>query len=197
MNKAERAAPRIEMADVLTTIGLTIRRLRIEKGMTLRNLAERTRLSASMISLLERGRASPSIGTMVVLAHTFGVDMAALLGPDVVRNNHDIVSRAKSQRRIRTGGGVTRRIVKIDDKRALEISINEFDPKAVNSETPVTHPGFEYAFLLQGQLQITVNDTRHTLTAGDAISYPSTVPHRIVNTGKTRARALWINLRKG
>ena len=60
---------------------------------------------------------------------------------------------------------------------------------------PITHAGFEYGFVLDGELEVTVDGETHRLRPGDLISYWSSKPHRIVNRGTKKARALWINLR--
>lgn len=196
MNKVERNPQHVDMANVLTTIGSAIRRLRVAKGMTLQTLSEQADLSVSMLSLIERGKTSPSIGTLVVLASTLGVEMTELLGNSAGERSNDIVSRSKHQKVVQTNDGVTRRIVKTDRTHGLEIAVNEYDPATASSQRPVAHEGFEYGIVLQGELQVTLNGIRHSLLPGDLISYPSTHPHRIANVGSKRARALWINLRK-
>ena len=196
MNKAVRTPVHVEMASVLSSIGTSVRRLRTAKGLTLQTLSDRADLSVSMLSLIERGKASPSIGTLVVLASVLGVEMTDLLGNGSGDRGDNLVSRAKSQKVIETADGVTRRIVRTDPAHDLEIAINEYSPATANSPRPVTHAGFEYGLVLQGQLQITVDGTKHVLSPGDLISYPSTHPHRIANVGSKRARAVWVNLKK-
>jgi transcriptional regulator with XRE-family HTH domain len=193
MNKVDRTILPDGMVDVLATIGQNVRRLRSEKGFTLQTLAKRTRLSPSMLSLVERGKAGSSIGTLVVLASALGAEMSDLLG-DHPRDD-ELVSRSKSQRVVETADGVSRRIVRNDRKRGIEIAINEYRPATASSPVPVRHAGFEYGIVLQGRLEITVQGQKHVLSSGDSIAYPSTQPHRIANVGAKRARALWINLR--
>src|SRR5271165_1488673 len=79
MNKLAKIDPIEETADVLATIGRNIRRLRNERGLTLQALADQTQLSASMLSLLERGKTGPSIGTLVVIASALGAQMSDLI----------------------------------------------------------------------------------------------------------------------
>ncbi len=183
------------MGDVIASIGKTVNSLRTAKGLTLQSLSKRANLSVSMLSLIERGKASPSIGSLVVLASALGVEMTDLIGNGSSKNDR-LVSRAKEQKVVQTNDGVMRRIVKTDAAHGIEIAINEYDVATANSPKPVKHQGFEYGIVLQGELQITVDGVKNTLMAGDLISYPSTQPHRIVNSGSKRARALWINLKR-
>ncbi|HWK97086.1 MAG TPA: cupin domain-containing protein [Pseudolabrys sp.] len=199
-NKKNAAAFRTKGAkggtgDVIASIGKTVNSLRTAKGLTLQSLSKRANLSVSMLSLIERGKASPSIGSLVVLASALGVEMTDLIGNGSSKTDR-LVSRAKEQKVVQTNDGVMRRIVKTDATHGIEIAINEYDVATANSPKPVKHQGFEYGIVLQGELQITVDGVKNTLMAGDLISYPSTHPHRIVNSGSKRARALWINLKR-
>ena len=55
----------VDTKEVLTIIGSKVRSLREAQGLTLEELANRTQLSKSMLSLMERGKSAPSIGTLV------------------------------------------------------------------------------------------------------------------------------------
>ena len=81
-------------AGVLNTIGRNIRQLRMERSLTLQALAEHTGLSPSMLSLLERGKTGPSIGTLVVIAASLGAQMSDLMD-QTGSGDGSIVSRAE------------------------------------------------------------------------------------------------------
>src|SRR5947209_349892 len=66
-------------ASTLAAIGCRIRELRQTRELTLQQLADVSGLSTSMLSLVERGRASPSIGSLIVIASALGVAMSDLL----------------------------------------------------------------------------------------------------------------------
>jgi transcriptional regulator with XRE-family HTH domain len=182
-------------AGVLNTIGRNIRQLRVERGLTLQALADRTKLSPSMLSLLERGKTGPSIGTLVVIAASLGAQMNDLLDRTGAASDN-MVSRVKDQPVVSTESGVTRRILKQDRIRNIEIAINEYDPGTSSAPTAHGHEGYEFGVVLEGALQVTVNGQSEVLRPGDLISYPSPQPHRFANSGSKRARTLWINLRR-
>jgi len=194
MNKVAQISPIIETADVLATIGRNIRRLRSEQGLTLQVLAKRTRLSPSMLSLLERGKTGPSIGTLVVIASALGAQMSDLLEGDGGADD-DVVSRVADQRVYETAAGVTRRILKHDRVRGVEVAMNIYKPGTASAPEPVSHEGCEFGVVLEGTLEVTVNGRRHILQKGDLISYDSTQPHRFANAGAAPARTLWVNLK--
>jgi transcriptional regulator with XRE-family HTH domain len=194
MNKIAAVSPGGETADVLATIGRNIRALRNERGLTLQALAEQTRLSPSMLSLLERGKTGPSIGTLVVIASALGAQMSDLLDGNRV-NGDDIVSRAAHQRVYETAAGVTRRILKQDRTRGVEIAMNIYKPGTASAPEPMAHEGCEFGVVLEGTLDVTVGGRSYTLQPGDLISYDSNRPHRFINNGVAPVRTLWVNLK--
>jgi transcriptional regulator with XRE-family HTH domain len=181
--------------DAIALIGTRIRDLRTMKGMPLRALADRTGLSMSMLSLVERGKASPSIGTLIAICSALDVHMADLLAPvNLVRQSP--VSRAEEQPVVQTQPGVDRRILRDDRVNGVEIAINQYAPDTGSAPMPIHHEGFEYGVVLEGQLTVELDGTVHTLKPGDLISYDSAKNHRIRNDGPRKARALWVNLRR-
>ncbi len=195
MPKTQLAQNDDETADVLAAIGHNIRSLRGEKGLTLQALADLTGLSTSMLSLLERGKTGPSIGTLVVVASALGAQMSDLLDRSDDADGSP-VARLEDQRVYETGTGVRRRILKQDRARGIEVALNEYEPGTSNAAAPLGHEGYEYGVLLEGSLEVVVNGRTHRLRPGDLISYPSPQPHRFTNVGDGQARTLWINMRR-
>jgi quercetin dioxygenase-like cupin family protein len=148
-----------------------------------------------MLSLLERGKTGPSIGTLVVVCSVLGAEMIDLLGPAEPVERAP-VSRFASRPVFSTPDGARRRILKSDKLHGVEIAINEYSPGTSSAMSPLTHEGYEFGIALEGELEVTLNGEVHRLTEGDLISYHSTEPHRIANAGTQLARALWVNLRK-
>ncbi|MBA2726416.1 MAG: cupin domain-containing protein [Actinobacteria bacterium] len=180
-------------AAALAAIGSRIRELRSQRSLTLQSLSETTGLSPSMLSLVERGKASPSVGSLVAISSAFGVHMSDLL----VSDRHDgngPVSRRSEQPMFETSEGVLRRILRDDRIRGVEVAVNEYAPETGSSHEPTHHSGYEYGIVVDGQLTVEVDGVEHILNPGDLISYDSTRNHRIWNHGLQRARALWVNL---
>ncbi len=186
-------SPTTDTGLTLAAIGARIRELRLGKGLTLQQLGTLADLSPSMLSLVERGKASPSIATLIMVCSALDIHMGELL-TDADPSRHNLVSRASEQSVVELGQGVLRRILREDRARGVHIALDEFEPDTGSGDVPVRHPGYEFAVVLEGRLTIQVDDTEHLLTAGDLISYESTRDHRTWNHGPGRARALWINL---
>jgi len=192
---ARKAPPGDSTGDAIALIGTRIRDVRTARGMPLRALADRTGLSMSMLSLVERGKTSPSIGTLIAICSALDVHMADLLAP-VNAARASPISRLEDQPVVRTPTGVERRILRDDRINGVEIAVNQYQPNTGSAPMPIHHEGFEYGIVLDGQLTVELDGKVHTLRAGDLISYDSARDHRISNQGSRKARALWVNLRR-
>lgn len=180
-------------ASTLAAIGLRIRSSRQKQGMTLQKLGEVSGLSPSMLSLVERGRASPSIGSLIVISNALGVTMSDLLTGDAAPESGPVV-RVEDQQIVETADHVVRRLIRQDRSRGVSIAVNEYAPHTGSAHTPITHDGYEYGYVLEGELTVEVEGTTHTLRPGDLISYESRRPHRIWNHSGRKVRTLWFNL---
>jgi transcriptional regulator with XRE-family HTH domain len=180
-------------AETVQAIGARVRELRNQRQLTLQALADLTGLSASLLSLVERGKTSPSIGTLVSVAYALGLHMNDLV-PGESPSEASPVTLRSDQREFRTPDGVTRRVLKDDRTRGIELAINEYAPGGSSAASSLHHEGFEYGVVLDGTLTVYLAEDRHVLRGGDSIGYDSTRPHRICNESKRATRALWVNL---
>jgi transcriptional regulator with XRE-family HTH domain len=193
--QAARATLSDAAEDAIAMIGTRIRDIRTMKSMPLRALAESTGLSMSMLSLVERGKTSPSIGTLIAICSALDVHMADLLAPaNLVRVSP--VSRVAEQPVLQTKEGVERRILRDDRANGVEIAINQYAPNTGSAPIPIHHEGYEYGIVLDGKLTVELDGKVLEVNAGDLISYDSARSHRIWNYTNRKARALWLNLRR-
>lgn len=180
-------------ASTLVSIGNRIREARLARGLTLQGIAELSGVSPSMLSLVERGRASPSIGSLIVIANALGVTMSELLATNEPRENR-LVTRAADAPIVETAKHVIRRLMREDKERGVSIALNEYEPHTGSAERPISHEGFEYGFILEGELTVEVDGVSHRLHTGDLIAYNSRRQHKIWNHGSGKVRTLWFNL---
>jgi transcriptional regulator with XRE-family HTH domain len=175
-------------------LGERVLGLRRQRGLMLRQVSERTGVSVAMLSMIERGRSNPSIGTLHALADAFGVRMSELLHSIEPPDQHSIVRRAENQEVIRAGSGVERRIMIGDTARGYELAENRYEPGTASNRAPLHHQGYEFGFVLEGQLEVTVGDRVYVARTGDAIQLDSSLPHRFRNPGPHVTRTLWVNI---
>lgn len=177
----------------LRDVGTRIRQARSRTGKPLHALAGEIGISASMLSMLERGAARPSIGTLVAVAAALGVPMAELFEQQD-RSYGSPVHRAADQTVVETSFGVLRRLALTDKSMGVEMVVNEYQPGTESARTPMRHDGVEFGLVTKGSLAIEINGLAHLLKTGDAVTYSSREPHRISNPGRSIARAVWLNL---
>jgi transcriptional regulator with XRE-family HTH domain len=182
-------------AIALAAIGVRIREARLSRNMTLQAVADATGLSPSMLSLVERGRTSPSIGSLIVISGALGVTMTDIVANEPL-NDDKMIVRSNEQQIVETAQHVIRRLLREDRSRGVSIAINEYAPHTGSADSPLSHDGFEYGFVLEGTLTVEVDGVSHILASGDLIAYNSRRPHRIWNHGESRVRTLWFNLNR-
>lgn len=175
-------------------LGERVLAIRRQRGFMLREVAEKTGVSIAMLSMIERGRSNPSIGTLHALADAFGVRMSELLHSIEPPDQHSIVRRAENQEVIRGASGVERRIMIDDPERGYELAENRYEPGTASARVPLHHHGYEFGLILEGQLEVTVEDHVYVARTGDAIKLDSNRPHRFRNPGPHVTRTLWVNI---
>lgn len=194
-NAAAQAGVRLGEKAHLSSLGTRIRTLRGELQLTLQAVADRTGLSPSMISMIERAQTSPSIGTLVAISSALGVRVGDLFdfehGPRL-----EPVLRHQDQDKVTTPTGVEHRAAVVALAQGLGVNINEYAVGAASAEDQLHHTGFECGVVLEGTLLVEVGDESYVLGPGDSIAYDSALPHRISNAGEVHCRAVWVNLNR-
>ena len=181
----------------LAEVGTTIRRLRRERDLSLRDVGRVTGFSISFLSLVERGRSSISLTSLHTLAVALGVDISVFfLAPEVQTEPATAahVSRRTGDGRLPIRGAHTYRLLGATGfDRALEPLLVTIAPgEAGDPRDDYAHEGEEFAYVLSGALVFTVDGVEHRLEVGDGIHYQSTVPHLARNESARSAEVLWV-----
>ena len=176
-------------------VGREIRRLRTMRGMTLEQLARAARVSAGLLSQIERGRGNPSFNTLVNVAHALGTPIARLVAGEQRRSP---VVRKSERRRLGvsaaagTGREMIAELLNLRPDSLLEVIRIEAPPGYTTEETPYSHEGEEFGVVLEGVHAVTVGGSRYVLEAGDSISYNSEIPHWYENVGEVPSVSFWV-----
>jgi len=179
--------------DVATEVdvGERLRELRRRRRATLRTVAERSGLSESFLSQVERGRSNASIASLRRIAEALGVSVADLFepagppGPRVLR---------RDDRPSLTFGVLGRKLLLTPKPlQNLEVFVGELDPGGSTGAEPYTHgDSEELCVVLFGSVELELDGETHVLGEGDSIGYRSSTPHRITNVGGGLAEVMWI-----
>jgi DNA-binding transcriptional MerR regulator len=173
--------------------GRPLRRLRQKLGLNLRQASARTGLSVSFLSALERGVSGASVATLQRLTAGYGTTLAELFGAPT-GDRHERLVRADQRRVLLVGPDEVRIEELARGARQLEPQLFVLAPGAT-SDGAYAHEGEEFIYLLSGAVTVWVGDgeTYALERAGDALSFPSTLPHRWRNDARGETRLLWIN----
>jgi transcriptional regulator with XRE-family HTH domain len=174
---------------VSVNIGERLRELREARNISMRALATRSGLSANALSMIERGRASPSVSTLYKLADALGVSITAFFGPEgekkqIVFLKADERTHVSFRRGTFEGLGGEHFIGRVEPfLLTLENSANS-GPRSI------THTGHEFVFCLRGEVEYQVERQVFRLAAGDSLLFAAHLKHRWKNPGRTVATVL-------
>lgn len=170
-------------------LGRRIRMHRVARGMTLKDLEARGDISATHISEIERGKASPTVGTLGRIARALDMGAAALLEP-VTLPEVSIARGGDQQRRRLRWGGAT-----------LEALTDPVSPGLIGAHTMTLpggkepaltheHEGEEWITVLSGVAEIRVLGQVHLLHPGDSLHLRARHQHAYANPGTEPAMLL-------
>jgi transcriptional regulator with XRE-family HTH domain len=180
-----------EIAPAEIDVGERLRELRRFRRATLRTIADRSGLSESFLSQVERGRSSASIASLRKIADALGVTMADLFGPDGVPGPK--VLRRSERPALAFGVLGKKSLLTPRPLHHLEVFVGELEVGGSTGEQPYVHgDSEELVVVLSGTVQLELGGELFDLESGDSIDYRSSIPHRVTNTGQERAEVMWI-----
>jgi transcriptional regulator with XRE-family HTH domain len=173
-------------------IGPRIRALREGMDLSLRDLAERSGVSAPMLSQVERGETSPTLSIAARIAQGLELSLSQLLRLD--ETDGVTVIGAAERRRGGAGGRGHRYEVltpPLPGQRA-EVSLHTLGPGAATAgpgDPPMHEPGSrETAIATEGRLRLVCGGATFDLDEGDAVTFDADLPHHFENPGERDAR---------
>lgn len=159
---------------VKATIAVNLKKTRLARGFSLRELSERTGISPAMLSQLERGQANATLDVLTRLADALDLSFADLTWrylaePQVVRS-HEGEEYLSEGGRVRTIFGST-------DRRRFEISLGEIVPDGLSERSAHGVGSLEYTVVVEGSCIVETTQWKVQLAAGDAVKFSSEIPH--------------------
>ena len=218
---AEESLPRAEKGP--ESVGARLRVERERQRISLRELARRLDLSASLISQVELGKASPSVGTLYAIVSELGMSLdelffegdgsggprgRATLGlvrpgetepPRVTTREAELVVRHDDRASIQLDSGVRwERLTSVTESDVdFLYVVYEVGGASCAPNSLMRHSGREYGHVIKGRLGVTVGFDTHELGPGDSIAFDSTVPHRLFNAGDVLVEGIWFVVGRG
>jgi quercetin dioxygenase-like cupin family protein/DNA-binding XRE family transcriptional regulator len=189
--------------------------------LTVRELARQLGVSASFVSQLENGKSQPSVATLYSLAQHLGVSLDEFFegppggaaaesparggpGAAVPTAGHasmdapttpprmSVTPAGERTRLVMDSGVIWEQLSRTKDDHVDFIEVC-YPPgsSSTTDERMLRHDGYDYGYLLEGELQVTLGFEDFLLHAGEAIGFDSSIPHRFKNPGTTPARGIW------
>lgn len=171
------------------SIGSLLKARRLELGLTLQELADRAELSAAFLSQAERGKATPSIVSLINIAKALETDIHYFVTPPAATS---LVRRADDPQFIEMDSPVVYKRLDADIRnQRMNALIMEIPPGIA---LPVVHreEGEDFFYVLEGEVEQSIGDQVFTLRQGDSAHHNTQVDHDVVNKSERLAKLIWV-----
>ncbi|HAM33408.1 MAG TPA: hypothetical protein DDX05_08535 [Deltaproteobacteria bacterium] len=166
-------------------VGEHIRAFREKQGLTVQQFAEKTGFSAALLTQVENRMVSPSLGTLVKIANTFGTTVSSFIGGKeerefsiVRKEDRTTVSRVG----LKDGGKSSYTYESLGAGKAgrkMEPFLVRLQPLSEPPSARSVHDGEEFLYVLSGKVSVCLGSLSDVLEEGDSIYYNSTIPHHV------------------
>lgn len=172
-------------------VGQRLREVRMSRGLSIRSLAEKSKLNVNTLSLIENGHTSPSVSTLQTVAQTLQVPVTTLF--ETTEEKKKIVHQLAGNRPNAdfTHGKMENLSLGMRHSGAEPLIIT-LNPKADSGKTPIVHTGSEFVYCLEGHITYQVDDQSYLLEQGDSLMFEAHLPHRWRNEDTTPSRMLLV-----
>jgi quercetin dioxygenase-like cupin family protein len=181
-----------EAHEVVLSIGRRLRSARQERGLTLRQVAKSSGLTAAFISQLERGDTSASVSSLVKIAAALGIEVTSLFE----KPSSTLVRRGERVPAMLGGEGVVDYVLTPEGEKRAQVIETHLDPGGCADKELYTRGGDLLVCVVQsGTLEMRIEDERILLHAGDAITLDPKVPHTWSNPSRrNRTKVFWVDV---
>ena len=173
-------------------IGEKLRQLRLQRGLTQEEMADRCELSKGFISQVERNLASPSIATLTDMLECLGSSLSSFFSENpaekTVFTPQDMFIKEDAEN-IR--GSITW-LIPDAQKNAMEPILLDMDEGCESYPLP-PHEGEEFGYVLAGSIYLVMGEKKTRIRTGCSFCIHPRETHYLRNAGKTHAKVLWVS----
>lgn len=176
-------------------LGERLRQLRLGLGISVRTLAAKAGFSPSLISQVERGQVTPSIGSLERIAMALGATLGKFFAePDA--SAVGLVRANARQKLVSTWSPVSiEALGPMDRSGRMEPVMLTMASGGRSGKYPTAHAGEKFALIVEGEVTLTLGDEVHVLRKGDAITFTSAHPQQWENAGAGPAQVVIVAVR--
>lgn len=185
----------MSISESRTRFGQHLRELRKEQQLSLAKLSERSDVSVSMLSHIERGQTMPSLRTLNRICQALNTEMSAIF-PTKDHEHEDEsaeIVRAKERSALEFKAfGLTKELLSPQRNKSLEFFMVTLEPGGGSGPELLVRQGEKAGLVVQGELNLLIGDKQYRLSEGDSFQFNSAKPHRILNDTEKPIKLLWI-----
>jgi len=176
--------------EVVSRIAQKIRATRLEKNLTIQQLANRTKVSKGLLSKIENSRTLPSLPVFITLIQSLDISLKEFFSEMVLLNGKDYLVVKKDQyktveREGREGFDYQHILSQNISTCTMEAVLLTVKPGAKGR--PTTTDGYEFKYLISGRCDYQINNEKITLEEGDSLYFDASVPHLPINNSRENA----------
>ncbi len=168
-----------------------LRQLRTERSKSMRALARASGLSTNALSMIERGRTSPSVSTLYKIADALEVPITAFFREEPQRQEI-VFCKAGDRPRVEFPNGIWEGLGGEYFIGHVEPFLLSLEPGGTSGPFGMIHTGHEFVMCLDGQLVYEVEDEQFTLNPGDSLIFAAQLRHKWSNPGDILARSIFV-----
>ena len=174
-------------------VGQKLKQARLSRKMTLKELAEKTSLSISFLSMVERGLTSAALVSLQKIAQVLEVDLSDFFVSETPRQEGGFCRSFENNVRSISGHYVYMSLSNRKERCSMSPMIVLLMPGQTRDEvTQLTHEGEEFTYVLEGVLTYYLNGQEFALYPGDSYHGFGNVPHNFVNLTNNIVRVLYV-----
>jgi len=175
-----------QAAGVRGAIAGNLRRTRLARGFSVRELAELTGVSKALISQIERGVANPTIEVLTRLAGSLGLTFAELTRTRLA--GFEVLRRGEGPPAV-AGEMSVRSLFSAADRRRFELAEGDLPPMTRSAKSAHGHGSVEHAYVVSGEVTVETATWSVRLGEGDAVRFESETDH-VYATGELGCRVV-------
>jgi transcriptional regulator with XRE-family HTH domain len=174
-------------------LGERIKRKRESLSMQLNELARKVGISSSALSQIEKAKAFPSVITLKSIADKLYTTVGELIGENENLTNNPLVKYDDKVLVDTNDSGASLFLLSNHGiGKQMETFLIEFAEGANSEGVMKNHPGQEFCFILDGEIEFILDDKSYLLKKNDSCYFNSARTHSVKNLSKGHSRIIWI-----
>ncbi|MEG1411738.1 MAG: cupin domain-containing protein [Terrisporobacter sp.] len=177
------------MSDI--NIGEKIAQYRKNQSMSIRDLAKLAEVTPSLLSQIERGLANPSVNSLKSIANALNAPLFTFFTSEVIKE--DLIVRGDNRKKVIIPGAdnVVYEVLAPGTSDNLEFAIMDLSPKSSSCTDHIHHNGYEIAYVLEGKVNLYLDNEKFELNKEDSVKIPVGVKHKWENDTDKRSKVVF------